>query len=49
MSFTSVSEGFLKGLRNSLSLKGVKGGGLFALKDSNCYRLTFSVRDALKI
>lgn len=49
VSFTSASENFLLGLRERLQQSGVRGGSCFKLSSAQCYRLTFSVSDALKI
>jgi intein-encoded DNA endonuclease-like protein len=49
VSFTSASKDFLISLRDLLQMSGLSGGGLYVEKNGHYSRLTFSVRDALKI
>jgi intein-encoded DNA endonuclease-like protein len=49
VSFTSASKQFLLSLRDLLRLAGISGGGFYTVKSDSYSRLTFSVRDALKI
>ena len=49
VSFTSASKEFLFSLRDLLKTLGLLGGGLYTEKNGQYTRLTFSVRDALKI
>lgn len=49
VSFTSASKEFLVSLRDLLRTSGLSGGGLYVEKNGCYARLTFSVRDALKI
>ena len=49
VSFTSASLEFLQSLRGQLQLFGLMGGGIYTEKSGSFSRLTFSVRDALKI
>ncbi len=49
VSFTSASKEFLLSLRDLLQETGLSGGGLYTEKNGRYSRLTFSVRDALKI
>jgi hypothetical protein len=49
VSFTSGSYYFLFTLLGMLHSRGVVGGSLVSLKSKECFRLTFSTRDSLKI
>jgi intein-encoded DNA endonuclease-like protein len=49
VSFTSGSHDFLEDLRGVLQGEGISKGSLFHSKTANFSRLSFSVRDALKI
>ena len=49
VSFTSGSYDFLKSLHKVLSVQGLDGGALYQAKKGNYARLTFSIRDALKL
>ncbi len=48
-SFTSASKLFLNDLKNILSRFNILGGSIFLIKNKNCYRLTYSVNDSLKL
>lgn len=49
VSFTSASKEFLLSLRDVLKESGLQGGGVYTAKNANFSRLTYSVKDALKI
>jgi len=49
VSFTSGCFSYLRDLRDVFHQKGVCGGSLYSPKNENFTRLTFSVKDALKI
>ncbi len=50
VAFTSASTGFLRGLFARLKISaGIKGGGVYAVKDKNCARLSFATLDSLKL
>jgi hypothetical protein len=49
VSFTSGSYYFLFTLLHNLHKRGVKGGSLVSIKSKECFRLTFSTSDSLKI
>lgn len=47
--FTSASIEFLTGLKNRLHKEGLMGGSLVHIVGKNCGRLSFSIRDSLKL
>lgn len=47
--FTSASHEFLTELHRELLKKGLKGGGVYRIKNKECNRLSFSTLDTLKL
>lgn len=47
--FTSASLEFLEGLKMTLRKQGMMGGSLVSLKGKQCGRLSFSIKDSLKL
>jgi len=48
-SFTSASDDFLSNLQLTLLRRGLHGGYLYKIKNKNCYRLTYSILNTLKL
>jgi intein-encoded DNA endonuclease-like protein len=48
-SFTSCGKSFLEGLLFCLRKQGLLGGYIYKVKSKNCSRLSFSIRDSLKL